>query len=313
MELIIQIILLIIGFILLIKGADWFVGGSSDVAKLLKIPTMIVGLTIVALGTSAPEAAVSVVSSLEGSNALAISNVIGSNIFNLLAVLGVSSIFATIALKDVIHDDFPYLIFSTILVITLIVFGWNLTRIDGLILLIFLVIYMVYLIWDVKRSQEDLVVDKPDHSLPMAIVLIVVGSAAIVLGGDLVVDNAKSLALALGMSETLVGLTIVSIGTSLPELVTSVSAVKKGEVDLVIGNVIGSNIFNLLFILGLSSVITPITLSSNLVGDLTMLLVVTVICFVYGRFKPGYEYGRKFGICLLILFIMYMAFIIIRN
>ncbi len=311
MDLIIQVVLLLVGFLLLIKGADWFVAGSSDIAKLLKIPTMIVGLTIVSFGTSAPEAAVSVVSSLQGSNALAISNVIGSNIFNLLAVLGMSAIFATIALKDVIHDDFPYLIFSTILVIVLIVFGWNLTRIDGLILLIFLAIYLIYLIWDVKRSKVDLVVDNPDHSLVMAIILIVVGMASIVLGGEFVVNGAKALALAVGMSETLVGLTVVAIGTSLPELVTSLSAVKKGEVDLVIGNVIGSNIFNLLFILGLSSFISPITLGSNLIVDLLLLLIITVICFVYGKFKS--EYNRKIGIILVLMFILYMAFIILRN
>ena len=309
---IIQVILLIIGFVFLIKGSDFFVDGASSVASLLKIPTIIVGLTIVAFGTSAPEAAVSITSSLTGSNAMAVSNVIGSNLFNILMVIGVSALLGDLLMeKDVLNKDLPFLIGITILLSIFIFIGWNITNIEGIVLLVLLIAYVVYLIRNARKSSDANAVEKPKLSLPKSIVFIIVGLAGIILGGDLVVNSASSIAMALGMSETLVGLTIVAIGTSLPELVTSLTALKKGENQLVIGNVIGSNIFNILFVLGASSAISAIPLNSSMIIDVVFMILVTILCFIFGKTQEKYD--KKEGIILVLLFIAYMAFAILRN
>lgn len=309
---IIQVILLIIGFVFLIKGSDFFVDGASSVASLLKIPTIIVGLTIVAFGTSAPEAAVSITSSLTGSNAMAVSNVIGSNLFNILMVIGVSALLGDLLMeKDVLNKDLPFLMGITILLSIFIFIGWNITNIEGIVLLVLLIAYVVYLIRNARKSSDANAVEKPKLSLPKSIVFIIVGLAGIILGGDLVVNSASSIAMALGMSETLVGLTIVAIGTSLPELVTSLTALKKGENQLVIGNVIGSNIFNILFVLGASSAISAIPLNSSMIIDVVFMILVTILCFIFGKTQEKYD--KKEGIILVLLFIAYMAFAILRN
>lgn len=309
---IIQVILLIIGFVFLIKGSDFFVDGASSVASLLKIPTIIVGLTIVAFGTSAPEAAVSITSSLTGSNAMAVSNVIGSNLFNILMVIGVSALLGDLLMeKDVLNKDLPFLMGITILLSIFIFIGWNITNIEGIVLLVLLIAYVVYLIRNAQKSSDANAVEKPKLSLPKSIVFIIVGLAGIILGGDLVVNSASSIAMALGMSETLVGLTIVAIGTSLPELVTSLTALKKGENQLVIGNVIGSNIFNILFVLGASSAISAIPLNSSMIIDVVFMILVTILCFIFGKTQEKYD--KKEGIILVLLFIAYMAFAILRN
>ena len=258
-SIIIQFVLLIVGFVFLIKGSDFFVDGASSIASLLKIPTIIVGLTIVALGTSAPEAAVSITSSLTGSNALAVSNVIGSNMFNILMVIGIAALLGELVMeKQVLEKDLPFLVGITLLWAVFIVIGWDITNIEGIILLAIMVAYIAYLVYSTKKSGGATEVEKPKYSLPYSIIFILVGLAGIVIGGDLVVDSASAIAIAFGMSETLVGLTIVAIGTSLPELVTSLTALRKGENQMVIGNVIGSNIFNILFVLGASSAISAI-------------------------------------------------------
>ena len=223
----VQIILLIVGFILLIKGSDFFVDGSSNIASILKIPSLIVGLTIVAFGTSAPEAAVSITSALAGSNELAVSNVIGSNLFNILMVIGIAALLGDLLMeKSVLKKDLPFLIGITLLCVIFIVIGWDISPIEGVILLVILVAYVIHLIRNAGSSNY---VEKPKLSTVKSIIFIVVGLAGIILGGDLVVDSASSIALAFGMSETLVGLTIVAMGTSLPELVTSLAALKKDE------------------------------------------------------------------------------------
>ena len=309
---IIQFFLLIVGFVFLIKGSDFFVDGASSIASLLKIPTIIVGLTIVAFGTSAPEAAVSITSSLAGSNALAVSNVIGSNIFNILMVIGISALLSNLTMeKSVLKKDLPFLVGITVLWAIFIVIGWDITNIEGIILLIFMVAYIIFLVYDTKKSGGATEVEKPKFSLPKSIIAILVGLAGIVLGGDLVVDSASAIAIALGMSETLVGLTIVAIGTSLPELVTSITAIRKGENQLVIGNVIGSNIFNILFVLGASSAISAIPLDSSMLIDVLFMLFVTILCFIFGKTQEKYD--KKEGIILVLLFIGYMAFAILRN
>ena len=309
---IIQFFLLIVGFVFLIKGSDFFVDGASSIASLLKIPTIIVGLTIVALGTSAPEAAVSITSSLAGSNALAVSNIIGSNIFNILMVIGIAALLSNLTMeKSVLKKDLPFLVGITVLWAIFIVIGWDITNIEGIILLIIMVASIIFLVYDTKKSGGATEVEKPKFNHPKSIIAILVGLAGIVLGGDLVVDSASAIAIALGMSETLVGLTIVAIGTSLPELVTSITAIRKGENQLVIGNVIGSNIFNILFVLGASSAISAIPLDSDMLIDVLFMLFVTILCFIFGKTQEKYD--KKEGIILVLLFIGYMAFAILRN
>ena len=311
-ELLIQIVLLIVGFAILIKGSDIFVSGSSNIATILKIPTLIVGLTIVAFGTSAPEAAVSISSSIQGSNALAVSNVIGSNIFNILGIIGICALLKELKLgENVLNKDMPFLLIVSLLVVGFILLSWDLTRIEGIVLLILIIGYTAHLVYTSKKSKGADFVEKPKFGIGRSIVYVVVGLAAIILGAQLVVNSSSYIAMACGMSETLVGLTIVAIGTSLPELVTSLTALKRDENQLVIGNVIGSNIFNILFVLGLSSTITPIPVNSNMIVDLGLMIIVTILCLIFGKTQSKFD--RKEGIILLGLFILYMAVVIFRN
>lgn len=309
---IIQVVLLLVGFVFLIKGSDFFVDGASSIAAILKIPTIIVGLTIVAFGTSAPEAAVSITSSLTGSNAMAVSNVIGSNLFNMLMVIGVAALLGDLLMeRSVLEKDLPFLVGITLLLAAFIVIGWNISVVEGIILLAILAAYVFYLIRSAGKSGATNYVEKPKLTTPKSILFIIVGLAGIILGGDMVVNSASSIAMALGMSETLVGLTIVAIGTSLPELVTSITALRKGENQLVIGNVVGSNIFNILFVLGASSAISQIPLDSSMLIDVLLMVGVTILCFIFGKTQEKYD--KKEGIILVALFIAYMAFAIMRN
>ena len=312
LSILLQVVLLLVGFVFLIKGSDFFVDGASSVASLLKIPTIIVGLTIVAFGTSAPEAAVSITSSWTGSNAMAVGNVIGSNLFNMLMVIGIAALLSNLLMeKSVLEKDLPFLVGITVLWAVFIVIGWNISQIEGIILLVILITYIFYLIRSARKSKDADVVEKPKLSLPKSIIFILVGIVGIILGGDLVVNSASDIAIALGMSEALVGLTIVAIGTSLPELVTSITALKKGENQLVIGNVIGSNIFNILFVLGASSAISAIPLDSSLLIDVLFMVAVTILCYIFGKTQDKYD--KKEGIILIALFVVYMAFAILRN
>ena len=311
-SIILQFVLLIVGFVFLIKGSDFFVDGASSVASLLKIPTIIVGLTIVAFGTSAPEAAVSITSSLTGSNAMAVSNVIGSNLFNILMVIGISALLGDLLMeKSVLNKDLPFLVGITLLLAIFIFMGWNIANIEGIILLLILICYIFYLVKNARKSKDANVVEKAKLTPLKSAIFIIVGLAGIVVGGDLVVNSESNIAIALGMSETLVGLTIVAIGTSLPELVTSLTALKKGENQLVIGNVIGSNIFNILFVLGASSAISQIPLDPSMMTDVLFMVGVTILCFIFGKTQEKYD--KKEGIILVSLFVIYMAFAILRN
>ena len=307
-----EVVLLILGFVFLIKGSDFFVDGASSIASILKIPTLIVGLTIVAFGTSAPEAAVSITSSLTGSNALAVSNVIGSNLFNILLIIGLCAHLNELEIdQNVVSKDLPFLVIITVILSAFIIIGWNINRIEGMIFLLIVVGYIAYLVYSAKKTKEAEIVEKPKLSLPKSIIYILVGIVGIVIGGDFVVDGASYIAITFGMSETLVGLTIVAIGTSLPELVTSLTALKKGETQLVIGNVIGSNIFNILFVLGSSSAISPITLNPNMLIDVLLMLFVTILCYIFGKTQTKYD--KKEGLILVLIFVCYMAFAILRN
>ncbi|WP_407391495.1 calcium/sodium antiporter [Methanobrevibacter sp.] len=309
---IIQVVLLLVGFVFLIKGSDFFVDGASSIASILKIPTVIVGLTIVAFGTSAPEAAVSITSSLTGSNGMAVGNVIGSNLFNMLMVIGIAALLSNLLMeKEVLNRDLPFLVGITLLFAVFIFIGGDISNIEGIILVLILIGYIVYLIYNERKAGSMNYVEKPKLTLPKSILFILVGLVGIVLGGDLVVDSASAIAIALGMSETLVGLTIVAIGTSLPELVTSITALKKGENQLVIGNVIGSNIFNILFVLGASSAISRIPVDSSILVDVVFMTLVTILCFIFGKTQDKYD--KKEGVILIALFIGYMTFAILRN
>ena len=323
-------IFLIIGFFLLIKGADIFVSGASNISKKLGIPSVIVGLTIVSLGTSAPELAVSVISSIEGSNEIAVGNVLGSNLFNTLMVLGVTTIIMALTIKkSEVKRDFSINIVVTIL-LSLLTFTTLLdesdnyiSRLDGIVLLIGCISYIAYLILSVKRGkivseniQEELALESTNEtSIFKSILKLIIGVAGIVVGGQIVVDSATAIATSLGMSEKLVGLTIVAIGTSLPELVTSVVAAIKGEEDIALGNILGSNIFNILLIIGLSSAISPIAVSSNLIFDFVFLIVVTLIIgiMIFANKSDEKRFGKKEGIILVALYVIYMIYIIIRN
>ncbi|MGL5084202.1 MAG: calcium/sodium antiporter [Clostridium sp.] len=320
-------ILLVIGFVLLIKGADIFVDGASAIAKKFGIPAVIVGLTIVSIGTSAPELAVSLISSLKGANEITMGNVIGSNIFNTLMVLGITSIIMPIVIiKSTIRKDFIISVMVVILLFILTfgnaIFGGNpqISRISGIILLILCVLYIISLIISTKKqnaSSEDIVVNTNEEEIKIGscVVKILVGVIGVVLGGQIVVDCATAIATQFGMSEKLIGLTIVAIGTSLPELVTSMMAAIKQENDIALGNVLGSNIFNILLILGTSATISPIAVASQLGIDLIFLIVVTLILggFMFLGKNTESKLSRKEGIALVTIYIGYVVYIVIRN
>lgn len=314
---------LVIGFVCLIKGADFFVDGSSSIAKIFNVPTVIIGLTIVAMGTSAPETAVSISAALQGANEIAVSNVVGSNFFNLLMVVGICAILQPINItRALIKRDYPYSIFATILLLVFLVIGHiitgnpTLTRADGIMMLIFFIAYLIMLIRstliEIARGDKVEIEEVKSHSLPVSIALILVGLAGIVVGGDLVVKSATEIATVFGMSNTLIGLTIVAMGTSLPELVTSIVAAKKGEADLALGNVIGSNIFNILLVLGISSTVHGIAVQFDSVIDTVLLIVVNLVVLAI-LLKKKSSIGRSVGIIMVLMYIVYTAYIIMRN
>ncbi len=313
MAIFLNILLLLVGFVLLIKGADFFVDGSSSVARHLGIPAFVVGLTIVAMGTSAPEAAVSIAAGISGSNELAISNVIGSNIFNLLVVAGLCAVIKPYTVEKVmLKRDFPVNIISNVLLIVMMAIGNLLGYLNGLLLLVGIITYVLFVVLKaIKHRTHDEGDEIKKISPAVSVILIVVGLAMVIFGGDLVVDNATALAKELGWSEAFIGLTIVAIGTSLPELVTSVVAAKKGESGLALGNVIGSNIFNILFILGLSSSISAIPVDSAAIINCIIMLAVTVLVYVACLIKKGM--GRIVGFACVLGYIGYTAYLLITT
>lgn len=324
---IIEVLILIVGFVCLIKGADIFVNGSSQLAKRFKVPGLIIGLTIVALGTSAPEMAVSTIAAIQGANEIALSNVVGSNIFNLLAVLGICAIIFPLPVdKTVLRRDFPVTIIVTIIVLfvscgSVFLSGkfteysveqdvGNVSRFLGIILILLFIIYIVVLIISARKNKEQETDEGTILPLWKSILFIVIGLALVILGGQAVVYSAKEIARALGMSETLIGLTIVAVGTSLPELVTSIMAARKGETGMAIGNVIGSNIFNLMFILGVSALINPVPVNMASVYDLIILAVISVITFLLALSSKKID--RFEGVIMVLLYIGSVVFAVVR-
>ena len=304
-----EYILLAAGLFLLIKGADFFVDGASSIAAKLRVPPLIIGLTVVSFGTSAPEAAISISASIRGESAISLGNIIGSNLFNLLPVIGITSLAIPLtAERDVINRDMPVNIFATgALAITVI--DGVIKRYEAALFLAALAVYLFFVIRKALRNPINVGGGK-QLSWLLSSLYVIGGLFAVVVGGDVVVDNAKLIAADLGMSETLIGLTVVALGTSLPELVTSLVAAKKGAAGIAVGNAVGSCLFNVLFILGITGAITPLRVDSELLTDTAFLAIVALIVYLFAA--RGKKIGRIEGAICVILYAIYTAFIIVR-
>lgn len=315
MEMLWAAVVLVAGFVLLIKGADFFVEGSSSVAKRLRVPSIIIGLTIVAMGTSLPECAVSLTASMSGQNALAVSNVVGSNIFNLMVVCGFCAVFSSLPIdKNSLKKEFPFSISCALILLVMGYMGMVVGRVDGVILLVLFVAYIVSMVRAaLKARAEGANMEEEEYEiLPVwkSVLFIVGGMIAIKFGGDFVVDGAVVIATGFGLSENLIGLTIVACGTSLPELVTSVVAARKNEVDMALGNVIGSNIFNILFVLGIAGALSPIAFIMENVIDIVILMAMSALVWILGWTKQKID--RKEGIIMIVIYAVYLVYICIR-
>ncbi|WP_028517058.1 calcium/sodium antiporter [Ruminococcus flavefaciens] len=308
-------ILLIVGFILLIKGADFFVDGSSAVAKRLKVPALIIGMTIVAMGTSLPETSVSVSASVLGKNDLAISNAVGSNIFNLMVVCGVCAVLCPMAIgRETLKKDLPFSIIVAGVLLALGTITGTVMRWGGIILLALFAIFLYMMISSAKKARDagELTEEDEYKIMPVwkCLVCIVGGAAAIAVGGKMVVDGASDIARAFGMSDNLIGMTIVALGTSLPELVTSIVAARKGEVDMALGNVVGSNIFNILFVLGIASTISPIAFTMQNTIDTAVLIAMSLLVLILCL--PKKKLLRWHGALMLAVYAGYTTYIFMR-
>lgn len=308
MNFVLQIVFLTLGFFLLVKGADWFVDGASGLARKLGIPQLVIGLTIVAMGTSLPEAAVSISAALRGNAEITIGNIVGSNILNILIILGVTALIATLKVADsTVRYEIPFMIVATFVLLWLGYTGGQVTWLEGVILWVLFLLYLRYLYMMAKKGKEE---EREAEQLSTAkiIGLILAGVVMIAAGSNFAVEGASNLAKALGISQRFIGLTIVAFGTSLPELVTSVSAARKHNADIAIGNIVGSNIFNILFIVGTTALITPVTFASGFVVDTLIAAAVGILLFVcVARTK---ELRKKAGIVMLLAYILYFLYLL---
>ncbi|MDI3536392.1 MAG: cation:H+ antiporter [Eubacteriaceae bacterium] len=313
-----SIFFLIIGLVLLVKGADFFVEGSSSIAKRLNIPSMVIGLTLVAFGTSAPELAVSVSGSLNQANGIVFGNVVGSNIVNILFILGISAFITPISIKSkTIFKEMPFAILTTVALMLMVMDGLIngdpisvISRSEGWTLLLFFAIYLYSMveisIMGKEESEEEILV----MPIPKSILFTIGGLAAVIIGADLVVNAATEIATQLGLSDTIIGLTVVAIGTSLPELITSVVAAKKGENDIAVGNIVGSCIFNVLLVMGISGIIFPIDIAAENYADLWILLAAMVV--VVPMMYTSKKISRVEGVLMMLAYVAYSAFIVMR-
>ncbi|MGN0152441.1 MAG: calcium/sodium antiporter [Wujia sp.] len=333
MSMVVQVFLLVIGFVMLIKGADWFVDGSSGMARRWGIPQLVIGLTIVAMGTSAPEAAVSISAALKGNAGITVGNIVGSNILNILIILGISSVISALAVaRSTVRVEIPYMMAITILFLVLGLTGNHITRWEGIILWIAFLAYLGYLFHMAKKNRENDTEDDaggeggvPDRKLSVwkLLLLTVVGLVLIIAGSNVTVDAASAIAEAAGMSDRFIGLTIVALGTSLPELFTSVSAARKGNADIAIGNIVGSNIFNILFIVGTTALITPVIFENRFIIDTIIAFgagLMLWLCILptlpdkkeeqtAGREPEGGRLGRVAGILMLVAYVGYFVYL----
>ncbi len=307
MDLIIQIGLLVLGFFMLVKGADYFVDGAAGIATKFGIPQLVVGLTIVAMGTSAPEAAVSITGALNGAADISIGNVVGSNILNILIILGITGVITTVAVqKSTLMIEMPFMMAITVLLVVLGMSGNELTFVEGIIFWVCFIAYLVYLYFLAKKgTEEEATEDRPVWKL---LLFVIAGGVVVVLGANISVDAATAIATAIGISEKFIGLTIVALGTSLPELVASVTAARKGNADIAIGNIVGSNIFNILFVLGTSALITPVPYQPTFLVDGLIALAAGVLLWVATIRKR--ELNRPWGIIMLICYAAYFVYLL---
>lgn len=304
----VQILLLAVGFMMLVKGADWFVDGSAGIAGKMGIPQLVIGLTIVAMGTSAPEAAVSINASLKANSGIAIGNVVGSNILNILIILGVSALLSTIAIqKSTMRYEMPYMIFVTIILIVFGMTGSYVTRMEGAILWILFLAYLAYLFYLAKSGVEEESVE--DRSTLKLLLYMIGGGVIVVWGSDITVDSATAIAQMIGLSERFIGLTIVALGTSLPELVTSVVAAKKGNADIAIGNIVGSNIFNILFVIGTAALISPVLYDPAFLFDGIIAVLAGVLLWV--SVLKTKSLRKPWGIVFLLCYGAYLVYLMV--
>ncbi len=307
MEILLQVLLLTVGFALLVKGADWFVDGASGIATKLKIPQLVIGLTIVAMGTSAPEAAVSITAALKGSAEITIGNIVGSNILNILIILGISALVTPLAVaKSTIKVDIPVVIAATLILLWMGYDG-TVSMLEGLLLLLIFATYIGYLMYGAIKERKESDDQVEDISILKACIFTLVGLGFIIWGSDIAVDAATNLAKIFGFSERFIGLTIVALGTSLPELFTSVMAARKGNADIAIGNIVGSNIFNILFVVGLSALVIPVPFATGFRFDTVisaLAAVMLLLCVLKDKKLKGWA-----GVLMLLSYAGYFAVI----
>lgn len=309
MDLLIQVVLLVVGFVMLIKGANWFVDGASGIAAKFGIPQLVIGLTIVAMGTSAPEAAVSIAAALKGNAGITVGNVLGSNILNVFIILGVTAVITTLAVaKSTVKCEIPYMIGITVLFLFLGKTGGEITFIEGVILWGAFIAYLVYLFAMAKNNKEEEPEEKKESKVWKLLLFTVVGLVFIVLGSDVSVDAASAIAKTFGMSDRLIGLTIVALGTSLPELFTSVTAATKGKADIAIGNIVGSNIFNILFVVGTTALITPVAFEAKFIIDTAIVIASGVMLWLF--VLPKKQLNRVAGVVMLCGYVAYFVYLI---
>lgn len=309
MEILLQVLLLVVGFVMLMKGADWFVEGASQIADRLGIPQLVIGLTIVAMGTSLPEAAVSISAAIQGSAEITIGNVVGSNIMNVLVILGLTAVVCVLPVqKSTVRYEIPFMILITAVLAGLGLADNQVSRPEGLILWAFMILYLFYLLRMAKNGTGGEEAGGKKRPIWLLILMVVVGAAMIVFGSDITVDAATAIAKIFGMSERFIGLTIVAFGTSLPELVTSVTAAVKGKTDIAVGNIVGSNIFNILFVVGTTALITPVAYSSAFLVDSIIAVAAALLLFLC-VFRNK-KLGRLGGILMLAAYAGYFVYLI---
>lgn len=307
-EILLQVLLLAVGFGMLVKGADWFVDGAAGIAEKFGIPQLVVGLTIVAMGTSAPEAAVSITAALKGTADIAVGNVVGSNILNILIILGLTGLITSVAVqKSTLFYEMPYMLLITVVLLFMGMQGGSVNLVEGIILWVLFILYLAYLFMMAKKGKQSAEESKETRPVWKLLFWGILGGVVVVLGSNVTVDSATALAEVIGLSEKFIGLTIVALGTSLPELVTSVTAAKKGNADIAIGNIVGSNIFNILFVLGTSALIIPITFEASFIVDTIISVAAGVLLWV-ATIKSK-KLTRPWGIVMLLGYVAYFVYL----
>ena len=315
MNLVLQVVFLVLGFIMLIKGADWFVEGAGKVAGKFGIPQIVIGLTIVAMGTSAPEAAVSITAALKGSAEITIGNVVGSNILNILLILGLTAVIIPLSVKkNTLWYEMPFVVLVSAILAFLGLKDGYISRVDGAVFILIFIAFLGYLFWLSKKGIDTEADDVPQLSesdtMLKLLALILIGGGLIVWGSDVTVDAATEIARTFGWSERLIGLTIVAFGTSLPELITSVTAGIKGKADIAVGNIVGSNIFNILFVVGVTALITPVVYAPSFLVDSIICIATAALLFLCVLLTKNKKLNRTGGIVMLVAFVAYYAYLL---